>query len=409
MTSLMPGLVPGVPDSPAAERAGETIPGQRAAFAARAAEVAAVAAAHADDVDRQGRFPSESLDALKATRLMGVLIGRADGGEGATLTEVADIVMTLARSCASTAMVYAMHQIQVACLASSPLTPELAALRRRVCAEQLLLASATTEKGIGGDVRSSSCHVDVLADPAGDRFALRKDAPVISYGPWADAILVTARRTPDSPPNDQVLVACEAADVRLDKTGSWNAMGMRGTCSDGFLLEAAATVGHILPTSYGDLSAAIMLPTSHLLWAGVWLGVATAAADKAGGFVRKAARAQPGSVPPSARQYAELMQVLQQMRDVLSAGLVRHAAATGSQTDSMSYALAMNNVKTTSTTLVVDVVNRALLICGIAGYREDGPYRMSRLLRDAHAGAVMVSNERIYTNSAQMLLVAKEV
>ena len=63
----------------------------------------------------------------------------------------------------------------------------------------------------------------------------------------------------------------------------------------------------------------------------------------------------------------------------------------------MAFALAMNNVKTTSTTLVVDVVNRALLICGLAGYREDGPYRMSRLLRDAHAGAVMVSNERIYT------------
>ena len=259
-------------------------------------------------------------------------------------------------------------------------------------------------------MRSSSCHVDVQ----GERFVLRKDAPVISYAPWADAILVTARRTPDSPPNDQVLVVCEAGDVQLERTGVWNAMGMRGTCSDGYVLEASATVGHILPTSYGDLSAAIMLPTSHLLWAGVWLGVATAAADKAGLFVRKAARANPGSLPPSARPYAELMQVLQQMRDVLSAGLVRHAAAAGTGSDSrmwesLSYALAMNNVKTTSTTLVVDVVNRALLICGIAGYREDGPYRMSRVLRDAHAGAVMVSNERIYTNSAQMLLIAKEV
>jgi acyl-CoA dehydrogenase len=387
MTSVMPGLVPE----------------QREALTARAAQVAAVAAAYADDVDRSGRFPAEAMEALRATRLLGVLIQRGDGGEGATLAEVADVVTTLARSCASTAMVYAMHQIQVACLAYSPLTADLAALRRRVADEQLLLASATTEKGIGGDVRSSSCHVDVQDD----RFVLRKDAPVISYGPFADAILVTARRTPDSPPNDQVLVVCEATDVTLTQTATWNAMGMRGTCSDGFVLEAAASVGHILPTSYGDLSSAIMLPTSHLLWAAVWLGVASAAADKAGVFVRKAARSNPGSLPPSARQYAELMQVLQQMRDVLSAGLARYAADGAS--DSMSFALAMNNVKTTSTTLVVDVVNRALLICGIAGYREDGPYRMSRLLRDAHAGAVMVSNERIYTNSAQMLLVAKEV
>jgi acyl-CoA dehydrogenase len=383
------------------------IPAQatRTSVLARAADVAAVAAAHADDVDRQGRFPLESVEALRAARLLGVLIAPGDGGEGVALAEVAEVVTVLARSCASTAMVYAMHQIQVACLAFSPLSADLAALRRRVADEQLLLASATTEKGIGGDVRSSSCHVDV----AGGRFVLRKDAPVISYGPWADAILVTARRSPDSPPNDQVLVACEKADVQLTRTSAWNAMGMRGTCSDGFVLEATSTVGHILPTGYGDLSASIMLPTSHLLWAAVWLGVASAAAEKAGAFVRKAARANPGALPPSARQYAELMGVLQQMRDVLSAGLTRYAASSGgAASESMSFALSMNNVKTTSTTLVVDVVNRALLICGLAGYQEDGPYRMSRLLRDAHAGAVMVSNERIYTNSAHMLLVAKE-
>jgi acyl-CoA dehydrogenase len=375
---------------------------------ARAADVAAVAAAHADDVDRQGRFPIEALEALRGARLLGVLIGSGDGGEDASLADVADVVTVLARSCASTAMIYAMHQIQVACLAFSPLTADLAALRRRVADEQLLLASATTEKGIGGDVRSSSCHVDVQ----GERFALRKDAPVISYGPWADAILVTARRTPDSPPNDQVLVVCEQADVQLTRTGVWNAMGMRGTCSDGFILEAESTVGHILPTGYGDLSASIMLPTSHLLWAAVWLGVASTAAEKAGAFVRKAARANPGALPPSARQYAELMAVLQQMRDLLSAGLSRYASAgngaAGAGSDSMSFALAMNNVKTTSTTLVVEVVQRALSICGLVGYLEDGPYRMSRLLRDAHGGAVMVSNERIYANSAQMLLVAKE-
>lgn len=376
---------------------------------ARAAAAADESQAFADDVDRQGRFPSESLLAQRDHRLLGVLLPVDEGGEGASLSDVAEVVTVLARSCASTAMVYAMHQIQVACLAYSPLTAELADLRRRVAADQLLLASATTEKGIGGDVRSSSCHVAV----DGDRFLLRKDAPVISYGPWADAILVTARRTAESPPNDQVLVACEAADLTLTRTATWNAMGMRGTCSDGFILEAEGTVEHVLPTPYSELSASIMLPTSHLLWAAVWLGVASAAAEKAGAFVRKAARANPGALPPAARQLAELMESLQQMRDVLSAGLARYEAArsgeAGSDLSSMSFALAMNSVKTTSSTLVVDVVNKALLICGISGYREDGPYRMGRLLRDAHAAAVMVSNERIYQNSAQMLLIAKEL
>jgi hypothetical protein len=72
----------------------------------------------------------------------------------------------------------------------------------QIVEQELLLASATTETGIGGDVRSSSCAIE----RDGERFRLEKDAPVISYGASADAVLVTARRTPDSPPNDQVLV-----------------------------------------------------------------------------------------------------------------------------------------------------------------------------------------------------------
>ena len=53
-------------------------------------------------------------------------------------------------------------------------------------------------------------------------------------------------------------------------------------------------------------------------------------------------------------------------------------------------------------------MGKALLICGIAGYREDSPYSLGRLLRDAYGAAVMVNNDRIIANNAQMLLVHKE-
>ena len=68
----------------------------------------------------------------------------------------------------------------------------------------------------------------------------------------------------------------------------------------------------------------------------------------------------------------------------------------------VGYSLAMNNLKVTASTLVVDLVGRALLICGIAGYREDTEYSLGRHLRDAHGAAVMVNNDRIMANSAQM-------
>ena len=52
--------------------------------------------------------------------------------------------------------------------------------------------------------------------------------------------------------------------------------------------------------------------------------------------------------------------------------------------------------------------SRALLICGIAGYRNDSNYSLSRHLRDAYGAALMVNNDRITKLNATMLMVHKE-
>jgi acyl-CoA dehydrogenase len=54
------------------------------------------------------------------------------------------------------------------------------------------------------------------------------------------------------------------------------------------------------------------------------------------------------------------------------------------------------------------VVNHALLICGIYGYKNDTDFSLGRHLRDAHSAAVMVSNDRILGHTASLLLVQKE-
>ena len=68
----------------------------------------------------------------------------------------------------------------------------------------------------------------------------------------------------------------------------------------------------------------------------------------------------------------------------------------------------MNNVKVSSSNLLVDIVGRAMVITGIAAYREDSPYSLGRLLRDAWGAPLMVNNDRILGNSAQLLLVSKD-
>lgn len=366
-----------------------------------------VAAKHADSVDREARFPTESFAALKAAKLLGIMVPKELGGEGASISTVSEVCHALGQFCASTAMVYAMHQIQVACFVRhGQQSAWHKSFLQRLAAEQLLVASATSEAGIGGDVRSSSCAVEL----EGDTFKVKKNATVISYGANADAILVTARKTPDSPASDQVIVLVLKPDYRLEQTAGWDTLGMRGTCSNGYWLHASGKAAQILPLPYADISAQTMLPTSHLTWSSLWLGIATDAVGRARAFIRGEARKKPGATPPGAVRLAECVSMLQQMKANVVAGARSYEESMGDpeKLSSLSFAIAMNSLKTGTSAMAVQVINHALMVCGIHGYKNDTKFSLGRHLRDAHSAALMVSNDRIYGNTANLLLVHKE-
>jgi acyl-CoA dehydrogenase len=366
-----------------------------------------VAARFADSVDREARFPAEAVAALKEAKLLGVMVPRALGGDGASVRDVGEICHALAQGCASTAMVYAMHQIQVACFVHHGLTSCWCRdFLTRLTADQLLIASATSEAGIGGDLRRSLCAVET----SGDRFTVRKHAIVVSYGAHADAILVTARRTPASPPSDQVAAVVLKGEFQLEQTGGWDALGMRGTCSNGYWVDACGHPEQILAPPFADISAETMLPTSHLTWSSLWLGIATDAVSRARAFVRGQARKSPGETPHGAIRLAEVVSLHAQMKDTVVAGFARYEASLGSaeQLTSLSFAIAMNSLKTSTSQLAVQIVNGCMLICGIHAYKNDTRFSLGRHLRDAHSASVMVSNDRIFGNTATLLLVHKD-
>jgi acyl-CoA dehydrogenase len=357
----------------------------------------------ADVVDAESRFPSEAVGALREAGLLSALVPRSLGGAGASVGQVSQGVVALGRRCASTAMVVAMHHIQVACLVRHGRSELVGRYLGELVERQYLLASATTEVGTGGDVRRSVCAVQ----PTPDGFRLEKQAPVISYGAHADAVLATARRSEESPPNDQVLVLCTPPGLELEQVGEWNALGFRGTASPGFVLRANGEAGAILDDPYGDISAQTMLPVSHILWSSVWLGIATAAIDRARRYVQAEARKHPGTTPTAASRLAEVTAVYQSFSDLLRGALSRYESLQDEpdQLSSVGFAVAMNSLKVSSSTLVVDVVRECMLICGLASYLLESPYCLGRHLRDAMGAALMVNNDRIMGNNAQLLLV----
>ena len=376
-------------------------------LAARAERAAAVAARHADAVDREGRFPAEAVAALKAERLLGLQIPGQFGGEGAGLVQIAEVCSTLGHACSAAAMVFAMHHIKVSSLVTHALDSAWhCRLMERIAREQLLVASSTTEAGIGGDLRNSLCAVETT----GEVFALGKDASVISYGAQADLILATARRNPDAATSDQVLVALLADQISLARTGEWDTLGMRGTCSEGFRLEARdVPVEQILPKPFAEIAAQSMLASSHLLWSSVWYGIASYAVDRARAFVQAEARRRPGQVPPTALRLAEVSNAHQAMRGTIVTALRRFEDAHGDADTigSLGFCVMLNNLKVTVSDMAVDIVRRALSIVGLAGYKNDTPFSLGRPLRDVLSAPLMIGNDRILANTAKLLLVQK--
>lgn len=372
----------------------------------RMAQVCQTAAKFSSDVDQRARFPSEAFAELKSTRLLGLLVPSELGGEDASLDEVADLCRMLGQHCAAAGMVYAMHNIKLHNLVVGGASSEWhRGLMRRIADEQLLLGSATTEAGIGGDLRNSICAVEV----EGDTFKLRKEATVISYALEADAIFATARRASDAASSDQVMVALLKVQYTLEKTHAWDTLGMRGTCSEGFILSGVAPREQIFPQPFAELAAQSMLASAHILWASVWYGIAQDAWGRAQATVRAEARRRPDGKPPSAIPLADANIKLSQVRAAIVESLERFTRVQhdSDALGSISFATAMNNLKVTASRLCTDVVMEALRIAGIQGYRNDSPSSVGRHLRDVLSAPLMIANDRVVSNLSASVLVTK--
>lgn len=359
-----------------------------------------VLAEHAEDVDRKARFPSESVDALRAEGLL-----RAPAGGLAGLASLAATAEELGRGCGSTAMIWAMHQIQMACVRrhggrSPALQDWLSAAETR----GLLLASVTSERGTGGDLRTS--RVAVRQAGSKGRRELVKDATTVSYGQQADAFLVTARRGPDSSSGDQVAVLLTQDQVRLTDVGTWEPLGMRGTCSPGFRLAAEFDASQILPDPFGDVAARTMVPLSHLLWSAVWIGLATEAYARATRFVRRRLTGSPDAPPDIA--LAEAHWRLAGVRAQLSE-FVRAAAPVvdGDRPPTAGFLASANALKLAASENCLLIAGLSLRSSGMAGYAESGPFSVARILRDLHSAPLMIGNERLLATNASLGILTK--
>ena len=370
----------------------------------RAETVAATAAAGAEAVDRDATFPAAAIAEARTQRLLSAMVPCALGGDGASLGDLAEVCYILGQACASTAMIVAMHTAALACVIRHGGGEAWHRdLMVRVAGEQLLLASSTTEGNGGGNVRASEAAI--LRQ--GERFRFSRAATVMSYGVECDGIVSTARRTPESAASDQVaVVLMKDGGCTLTPTGGWDTLGMRGTSSAGFALEADCDAASILPLGYDRIHPLTMVPVSHVAWAAVWTGIAAAAVTKAQRFVRTASRRAGGTMPPGAAQATRAAATLTALTHMVAGQAAAIDAMAEPELASMATQAGLNLFKVEASEHAVLAVQQALRACGLAGYRNDGEFGIGRHLRDVLSAPVMVHNERILANIGSAALMS---
>ena len=259
---------------------------------------------------------------------------------------------------------------------------------RRSSSARTCIASITSENGTFGDTRSSICAVEVTGDRDEARQG-RDDRSRTARTPTRSSSPAAAPPMPRA--SDQVLVLFEKGHYTLDQTGTWDTLGMRGTCSPGAKFAGHGGAEQILPGSFADSSAQTMVPYSHILWSALWWGIA-AGRDRPRGAVRARRGAQEAghraaerdAARARARRAAGDAAQLGELRDRVRRARRRSRAPL----DGMGWALSLNQLKMSCSEIAPQLVHEALQIIGIMAYKNDSQVqRRPPLPRRAVGGA----------------------
>lgn len=369
-----------------------------APFAAEESRAVSLARTLADRVafDRGEGNERAYVDALIAQlrrdRLVWAAAPVAIGGLGGSLGELAQVTFHLARASGSLGLIYAMHASQaLTLLRHGGGSRFFARLTARLVENQALVASGTSEKGVGGDIFGSLCRIRSGED---GRLSVSKESPNISYLDHAPVILVTAVRTGPRDRETQVLVAAETGQMEVTPGPEARLMGMRGILNRPYRFTARFDEGAIFGEPYPAIARATMTPSIHILWAALWSGLAASGLARARACLAKSSSGGTASdlLWTELSRLTDRHYVLNALiRDAVDA--FERPASDGGM--SMAHTMRIKRLKIAASSLVQEICIGALGLIGMRAYAETGPDSLSEIIRDALSAPVMISNYRL--------------
>jgi alkylation response protein AidB-like acyl-CoA dehydrogenase len=352
---------------------------------ARAEEVArAVLARHADAVDREGRWPAESVGALAESGLLGLTIPSAIGGGGEGPRTFARVTQAIAAHCASTAMIYLMHVCAAQMILAAREFSEREAVLRAIVAGRHLSTLSISERGS----RSHFWAAMSQAAVDGSAHVLSAEKSWVTSAGHADGYIVSTRGVGRTDPTATTLYYVPREAAGLSVGGPWNGLGLRGNASSPMCLKQVRIPASFRLCPEGEGFQAMManvLPLFQIGSAAVSTGIAEAAATATRQHLVAAKLEHLGqalaSLPTLRARLAE-MQIGVDMQRAFLDHVAEHLENPGSET----LRLVLES-KAAAAETALEVTDLAMRACGGTAFSRH--LSVERNFRDARAAAVM--------------------
>ncbi|MEX1020187.1 MAG: acyl-CoA dehydrogenase family protein [Litorilinea sp.] len=354
-----------------------------------AAKFSERAAAH----DRDGSFPHENFDDIRAAGLPALVIPKRFGGWEASLLETVLTIGEMAVGDGSTALNFTMHaQVMGGAEAAQnwpvPLYEKVcrAAVERGALINAIASEPAMGSPSRGGKPKTTATPVYADGDtekstPSGWIINGRKN--FASMSPTLDFMIVLAAREDGSDETARFLV--EPND-KVEIVETWDTMGMRATGShDVIFHDVFVPHSHMInPTPKGEAKLPAN-PGFSLNVGAVYLGIAQAALNAALHFARERVPTALGKpiaeVESVQRRLGEAELLLHQSRMH-----IYHAADLWDRFPDRRAALDESNVvaKYIATNNAIEIVDKAMRVVGGVGMSRKFP--LERYYRDVRGG-----------------------
>ncbi len=346
----------------------------------------------AAEIDREQRYPLESVQRLRESGIATMFIPREFGGAGASLTAYCAVIETIAGACASTSGIVATIQLGSAPLMLIEDAALKDALLKGIVLRGEMVSFALSERSAGSD--PAGMVTEATAERGGWR--IRGEKSWIGGGGEAKRYVVFAQTRPGSGKQGIAAFLVEADADGVQDDVFEDKMGMRGTRTSTISLDTWVAADRMLaPPGKGLRMAFAALDVGRVGVAAQAMGIALAAYRIA--LKHSASRRTFGQLlidhQALAFQLADLASRLTAARLVMY-----EAARVYDEGGDISSIAAQAKLLASETSH--DVVDTALQLLGGAGFVKPNP--VERMYRDQRVTEIYEG-----TSEIQRLLIAR--